>query len=268
MPTDPVPPLPPEVDTNRPSIARIYDHFLGGSANFESDREVGDRALASQPKLRQTVWANRAFLRRVVRYLTAECGISQFLDLGSGVPTVGNVHEIAHQVNPEARIVYVDRDPIAVAHSRYLLADDERVGVVQADLRAVDQVLAAPEVRDRLDLSQPLGLLMVAVLHFIPDSEDPAGIIAQYLARLAPGSYLAISHATLDPDQRSQAEVVDEYAQKVDVTVVIRTPEQLATWVAPLEIVAPGIVPVSMWRPDNEHVEEAVAHAVLARKPS
>lgn len=261
----------PEVDPEQPSPARIYDYWLGGSHNFAADREAGRRAAEAMPTLQAAIRANRAFLRRVVRHLATECGIDQFLDLGSGVPTVGNVHEIARQANPDARVVYVDIDQVAVAHARQLLAGDSQTVAILADLRRPDTVLDHPLTRATLDLDRPVAVLMNAVLHFIPDEHDPAGIIRAYLDAVAGGSYLAISHAAPDLDHASeQTAMVDDYNRTTKATFINRGPEELASWLDGLEIQDPGIVTVDRWHPDAEERSVPIlrTYGVLARKPS
>ena len=259
-----------DVDTELPSPARIYDYWLGGSHNFAADRVVGERAAAAMPTLRAAIMANRAFLHRMVAHLVAQCRITQFLDLGSGIPTVGNVHEIAQRIDPEARVVYVDIDQVAVAHGRQLLADNPRAVAILADLRRPETVLRHPQVRTTLDLDRPVAVLMNAVLHFIPDSEGPDAIVAAYAAALAPGSYLALSHAAPDLDHPTeQAGMIDNYQQSTGVQFIHRTPEQLAAWLVGLDIQPPGIVLVNQWRPDSEEAPAPIlrTYGLLARKP-
>ena len=259
-----------DIDTEMPSPARIYDYWLGGSHNFAVDREVGRRAAEAMPTLRAAIIANRAFLHRMVAHLVAQCRITQFLDLGSGVPTVGNVHEVAQAIDPEVRVVYVDIDPVAVAHARSLLEDNSRANAILADLRRPETVLNHPQVLATLDLTRPVAVLMNAVLHFIPDSEDPAGIIAAYRAAISPGSFLALSHAAPDLDHPTeQAGMIDNYQQSTGVQFIHRTPEQLAAWLGDLEVQPPGIVLVNQWRPDTEGDPAPIlrTHGLLARKP-
>ena len=193
----------------RPSVARLYDFLLGGRHNYAADRELARRVLQAEPNARRLVAANRAFLRRAVRFML-DAGIDQFVDLGSGIPTQENVHEIARRTSPDSRVVYVDHDQDAVAHSRHILSGDPLASAINADLRDPAVVLAHPEVRRLIDFSQPVGVLMVAVLHFVSDDEDPAGVVAAYAGRLAPGSYLVISHATHEPLPDTAARVRDE----------------------------------------------------------
>lgn len=227
------------IDVSQPSAARIYDYFLGGAHNFEVDRLAAAELANLHPAVGLGIRANRSYLRRAVRYLI-EAGIDQFLDLGSGIPTVGNVHEIAHRINPEASVVYVDIEPMAVVHSSTLLADNKWAHAVRADLRQPDEVLAASEVCEHLDFDRPVAVILAGVLQFLPDAEDPAGIIADYRDRLAPGSYLAMSHPTIDPPT----------AQRLRDRYVSRTVEQFAAFFAGLELVEPGIVPMWRWRPE------------------
>jgi hypothetical protein len=260
-----------DIDPDRPSPARIYDYWLGGSQNFAADREAGRRAAEAMPTLRAAIVANRAFLRRVVAHLVAQCRVTQFLDLGSGVPTVGNVHEIAQRIDPEVRVVYVDIDPVAVAHARQLLEGNPRAVAILADLRRPETVLGHPQVRATLDMDRPIAVLMNAVLHFIPDSEDPAGIVAAYSAAVTPGSYLALSHAAPDLDHPlEQAGMVDDYQQSTGVQFIHRTPGQLEAWLGVMEVQPPGIVLVNQWRPDTQEGQGPIlrTHGLLARKPS
>ena len=260
----------PDVDPSQPAPARIYDFWLGGSQNFEADREAGRRAAAAMPTLVAAIRANRAFLGRVVRHLAGECGITQFLDLGSGVPTVGNVHEVAMAVNPGAKVVYVDVDQVAIAHSRHLLKDVDGAEAILADLRRPETVLEHPLVGRTLDLSRPVAVLMNAVLHFIPDEEDPAGIVAAYTGATVPGSYLALSHAAPDlahPDE--QQEMLDDYRRSTKVPFINREPEVIAGWLTGLEIEPPGLVTVDRWHPEPHSTEVSIlrTYGVLARVP-
>ncbi len=256
-------------DIERPSPARIYDYWLGGSNNFAADREVAERAAAAMPTLRAAIWANRAFLRRVVKHLVTEHGITQFLDLGSGVPTVGNVHEIAQGADPSCRVLYVDIDPVAVAHGHSLLADNAQAAVIHADLRHPATVLEHPQLDALLDLDKPVAVLMIAVLHFIPDTEHPQEIVHAYRDAVAPGSYLALSHAAPDlahPDE--QTEMVDDYQRSTKVPFIHRTPEQLAGWIEDgFTVEEPGIVQVNEWHPETERHQQILrTYGLLARR--
>ncbi|NUP47961.1 MAG: hypothetical protein HOW97_11705 [Catenulispora sp.] len=260
----------PDVDPTQPAPARIYDFWLGGSQNFEADREAGRRAAAAMPTLVAAIRANRAFLGRVVRHLAGTAGITQFLDLGSGVPTVGNVHEVAMAVNPDVKVVYVDVDQVAIAHSRHLLKDVPGAEAILADLRRPETVLEHPLVGRTLDLSRPVAVLMNAVLHFIPDEEDPAGIVAAYTRAVAPGSYLALSHAAPDlTHPGEQAEMLDDYRRSTKVPFINREPEEVAGWLAGLQIEPPGLVTVDQWHPEPNSSEVSIlrTYGVLARVP-
>ena len=246
--------VPSSVDLDRPSAARMYDYFLGGSHNFAVDREAAKSVEQIFPGMSGAARANRSFLRRAVRYLLSQ-GIDQFLDLGSGIPTVGNVHEIAQQTNPRARVVYADVEPVAVAHSTALLADNPLADAIQADLRDPDSVLGNEEVRAVLDFDRPIGLLMVAVLHFVPDEDEPAAAIARYREVLAPGSFVAISHASWDgvsQEGRESGEQVNAIYRRTDSPLVLRTGAEVAAFFDGLEVVEPGVVPLSEWRPDSD----------------
>ena len=244
--------VPAGLDLDRPNAARMYDYYLGGSHNFAVDREVAVRAIEAWPDMPRVMQANRAFLRRAVRYLAGQ-GVRQFLDIGSGIPTVGNVHEVARAATPEARVVYVDTDPIAVAHSRAILAGDEYTAVVQADGRDPEALLADAHLRGLLDLDQPVGLLMVALLHFVPDDQDPPGILARYRSLLAPGSYLVVSHASTEgsPDRAP----VQELYRQTPTPIQLRSRADITRLFAGFELVEPGVVYLPEWRP--EYPEDA-----------
>jgi hypothetical protein len=247
------------INTGVPNPARIYDYLLGGKDNFPADREVAEQMLAIAPVAREVVEDNRAFLRRAVEVLTGEAGIRQFIDLGSGLPTQGNVHEIAQAAAPEARVVYVDNDPMVVTHSRALLAGDNTVAI-EGDLRRPDTVLGHPDVRELIDFGQPVALLLLAILHFLPDGEDPFGIVARYADTLPAGSHLAISHGTRDIPERpdlSPEEMADMGAkveqlyQLTTASLVTRTRAEVERFFDGLELLEPGVVEIQRWRPDG-----------------
>jgi hypothetical protein len=241
------------VDLERPSPARLYDYWLGGSLNTAADREAARKVTAAMPEMVQLIRANRSFLRRVVRHLVVERGITQFLDLGSGIPTVGNVHEIAQGVNPEAKVVYVDLDPVAVTHARYVLAGNRNADAIRADLTDPAVVLSSPVVGELIDFAKPVAVLLVAVLHFVPDERDPAGIVRGYVEHMAPGSYLAISHAANPPDapMPGRAAALDDYTSATAVPVTLRNRQQVADLFAATELLPPGIVTLDDWLPDS-----------------
>jgi SAM-dependent methyltransferase len=239
----------------RPSVARVYDYYLGGSHNFESDRAFGRRVVDVYPALPLVLRENRAFLRRVVRQLVAD-GVDQFLDLGSGIPTVGNVHELAHAGNREARIVYVDHDPVAVTHSRELLAGHPRTTVLAADFLDPAEVLEQAVAAGGLDLERPVAVLALLVLHFVPDDRRPAEVMARYLREVAPGSHLAISHSRSDG---APAAVAGQrlYARERSLDPMHpRTAAEVAALFGDLSVLAPGVVAAPAWRPDPPRFDE------------
>jgi hypothetical protein len=260
---------PVEVDVDRPSAARVYDYYLGGSHNFAVDREMARLAVGLWPDLPQIMQANRAFLRRAVRYLASQ-GITQFLDIGSGIPTVGNVHEVAQAAAPDARVVYVDIDPVAVAHSRAILAGDDRTDVVHADLRDVESVLGDSRTARLLDLSRPVGVLMVALLHFVPPEANPAGLLARYRAAMAPGSYLVVSHATHEGQPDEAGEHTALY-QRTGTPMTMRSRAEVDGLFDGFDLVAPGVVFLPSWRPEpgalpDAHPERYSGFAAVGRR--
>ncbi|RKT56992.1 SAM-dependent methyltransferase [Saccharothrix australiensis] len=260
--------VPSSIDLDRPSAARMYDYFLGGSHNFAVDREAARSVERIYPGMSGAARANRSFLRRAVRYLL-EQGVEQFLDLGSGIPTVGNVHEIAQQAAPSARVVYVDVEPVAVAHSTALLADNPLATAIQADVRDPDAVLGHDEVRRLLDPDRPIGLLMVALLHFVPDSDRPHEVVARYRDALPPGSYLAISHGSLEgvpEDALDDSERVQAIYRRTDSPLALRPRDEIAAFFAGLTVVEPGVVSLPEWRPDSDDAYIS-AYVGVGRKP-
>ncbi|HEX6470741.1 MAG TPA: SAM-dependent methyltransferase [Streptosporangiaceae bacterium] len=266
---------PPGVDTTKPSIARVYDYLLGGKDNFAVDREVGEMSLRIMPDGREGPRSNRAFLRRAVRYLAADAGIRQFLDLGSGLPSQGNVHEVAQAVDKKARVVYVDYDPVVLAHARALLAGDYS-DVVLGDLRGPETILNHPAVNAMLDFDQPVALLLLSVLHHIGDDADPAGIVAAYRDAVAPGSHLAISHLHKpSPDlleDRELAELSEEVFRKAFGTSRWRGEEEIRSFFGDWDMVPPGLVPVVDWRPEpgdpgKRYLTYRLVLGGVARKP-
>jgi len=258
-----------EIDPDTPSPARIYDFWLGGSHNFAADREVGRRTAEAMPHLPVAARANRAFLGRVVHHLVADLGLDQLLDLGSGVPTAGNVHEVARAVNPDARVVYVDVDAVAIAHARALLDEVDGCEAILADLRKPDSVLDHPLLRATLDFDRPIAVMMFAVLHFIPDEGGPELIVRDFMESTAPGSYLAISHGVPDlHDPGTQQDAARSYAARTGIPFVTRTPEDVAELLGDLDPVPPGLVSIDEWMPDPlvEPRENPLVYGGLARK--
>jgi SAM-dependent methyltransferase len=241
---------PPGVDIATPTASRIYDYLLGGSHNFAADRAVAEQAVAAMPHLPAVLRENRRFLGRAVRHLVGEVGIDQFLDLGSGIPTAGNVHDVTAGINPAARVVYVDIDPVAVTHSRAILDGHPHAAAVAGDLRRPAEVLADPVVRGLLDLDRPVAVLLVASLHFVADDATAAGVLAQLRDALAPGSHLAVSHAS--DDGRPPAGIRDAQSvyARADTAVTMRSRETLAAMLDGWQPVPPGIVACPRWRPD------------------
>jgi hypothetical protein len=256
------------MDLERANAARMYDYHLGGSHNFAVDREAALATTAAMPWVAAAIRANRAFLRRAVRYAAA-CGISQYLDLGSGIPTAGNVHEIARETHPEARVVYVDNESVAAAHSRSILADDPDADVVETDLRDLDAVLTAPTTRTLLDLDRPVCLLTVAVMHFVPDTDRPAALLARYRDHLVPGSLHVLSHATADHDPDTVARASSTY-RNTSNPITPRPRAEVAAMLGGLELAEPGLVDASAWRPDRASTdgEHAGYWAAVGHLPS
>ncbi len=261
-------------DLSKPNIARIYDYAIGGYSNFAADRAATDAFVAINPDGLLGARANRAFLRRAVAFLAGE-GIDQFLDIGSGLPTVGNVHEVARAIQPAARVVYVDNDPVAVRYSRTILTEDgvTDVAAIEADLRDPTAILAHPRARRLLDLSRPVALILAAVLHFIPADDEALGMVRDLVAALPAGSYLVISHATYDG---ASSETLAQLARLYEATthpLGFRSRAQLAPFFDGFEIIAPGIVFTPAWRPDGSpspftnEPERAAVLAGVGRKP-
>jgi SAM-dependent methyltransferase len=243
-------PAPAEIDRSVPNGARIYDYMLGGKDHFAVDRAAAEQMVAANPAAPRTARANRAFLGRAVRFLAEEAGIRQFLDLGTGLPTQHNVHQVAQVVIPDARVVYVDYDPIVVVHGRALLATTDTVTVVEGDLRRPDEILAHPETRRLIDFDEPMAVLLVAILHFIPDEDDPAGIVARLRDAMAPGSHLVVSHtANESPDEVMAA--AQQGFRLAGAPLTPRTRAGIGRFFDGFDLVEPGLVEVSQWRPET-----------------
>jgi hypothetical protein len=242
--------VPPGVDTKRANIARVYDYLLGGTHNFLADQDLARAMTAVDPNIRAGSRENRAFLGRAVRCLAA-AGIRQFLDIGSGIPTQGNVHEVAQQAAPGARTVYTDVDPVAIAHSKALLDGNPDAEIINADLREPEKILAHPTTRELIDFSQPTGLLLAMVLHFIPDADDPWRIVATLRDALAPGSFIVLSHVENEsrPEKAQAAEKV--YNRSVATSVQMRSRAEILRFFDGFEVLDPGLVYIPQWRPDS-----------------
>ncbi|GAB2950119.1 SAM-dependent methyltransferase [Nonomuraea fastidiosa] len=268
---------PSGIDTSKPSVARVYDYMLGGKDNYEVDRQVAAAALKIAPDAPQAAMANREFLRRTVRYLAGEAGLRQFLDIGSGLPTQGNVHEVAQSVRPGAHVVYVDHDPIVLAHGRALLAVDETTTFVDADAREAEKVMDDPRTRALIDFSEPVGLLLFGILHHLRDEDDPKGVAARYIGRLAPGSHVVISHfhnpGPALPEVSEQAATAERLFNEHLGTGRWRTREEILAYFEGLELLEPGLVPLPEWRPetgDHQAAPGITYHTFVggvARKP-
>ena len=241
--------------------ARVYDYWLGGKDNFEADRIAGEETIAAYPAIRASARANRAFLARSVRYLATEAGIRQFLDIGTGLPTASNTHEVAQSVAPESRVVYVDNDPLVLSHARALLTSSPEgvTAYLDADLRDTDQILEP--ARRTLDFSKPVAVMLIAVLHLVSDADDPAGIIAQLMEAVPAGSTLAISHVPNDMHMGAMSDMSDRLNRLLSQPSTYRSQAQVTGFFTGLELVDPGVVPIQRWRPDTE--EEAAAVAAM-----
>ena len=237
------------LDTSLPHIARVYDYWLGGKDNFAADRQLAEKFMRADPAVTAGVRSNRAFLGRAVHYLVAEAGVRQFLDIGTGIPTANNTHEVAQRANPTARVVYVDNDPIVLTHARALLASDP-AGVtdyVDADLRDTGAILAA--AARTLDFGQPVAVMLIGVLHCIPDEDYPAEIVATLMRAVGPGSYLALSHPAADIHAEEMAAGSAMMNQAMAGTITFRTRAQVAAFFDGLELVEPGLISTPQWRP-------------------
>jgi hypothetical protein len=242
--------VPAEVDTRRANVARVYDYLLGGTHNFLADQDVGRAIVAVEPNSRAVGQANRAFLGRAVRYL-AGTGIRQFLDVGSGIPTQGNVHEVAQDAAPGAHVVYADIDPVAIAHSKAILAGNPGAVIIEADLREPAAVLDRAADTGLIDFSQPVGLMLLAVLHFVKDESEPWGIVETLRDALAPGSYLVVCHGTEEgaPAVAQAAEKV--YQRAVSADLRMRSRADILRFFTGFDLVDPGLVSIPYWRPDS-----------------
>ncbi len=257
------------IDLDRPNAARVYDYMLGGALNYAIDRMFAEQVMAAQPNARDRARINRHWLRRAVRF-GMDQGIRQFLDIGSGMPTVGHVHEVAQELDPEARVVYVDNEPVAVAHSEIVLQDNKYAAMVQADAENPEDVLEHPTTLELLDLSQPVMLIMALFVHFVPDSRRPADMIAAYRDEFADGSYLALSSGTFEGQGEDTTRAVKMY-EKSPTPLTMRTRDELRTLVDGFEILPPGIVFIPEWRPEDpedvgERPEDCGGLALVARK--
>jgi SAM-dependent methyltransferase len=249
MPAEYVSWVPGDVDLSQPNAARVYDYILGGANNFEVDRVFAKQLLATLPDAQSLAQENRGFLRRSVGFL-AEQGVRQFIDLGSGIPTVGNTHEVAQRIDPGARVVYVDNEPVAVAHSELILEDNKNAAILRADVRDVHAVLNDPVTRGLIDFDEPVGILMFAVLHFVPDREDPYRLVSRYRDATVPGSYLIVSHVTSDGRPEFD-DVIEQYRQSAN-PITERDRVEIERMFTGYDLVEPGVVFTRQWRPEIE----------------
>jgi trans-aconitate methyltransferase len=265
------PGLPADLDTTRPHQARVYDYWLGGKDNFAIDREAAERALAAYPGLRRGVRAQRAFLANVVEYLARTQGIRQFLDIGTGIPTANNTHEVAHAVDPDARIVYLDNDPVVLLHARALLTGTRpgTTSYIDADARHTDKILT--EAAALLDFRQPIAILLIGILQLIPDHDDPAGIVARLVEAVTPGSWLAIFHPASDILADQMGEVARQVNANAITPTTLRNRQEVLRFFDGLKLMdPPGLVQVHRWLPDAaapDIGDEIPGYAGLARKP-
>ena len=259
----------PVLDTSTAHPARVYDYWLGGKDNFAADREAGQQALKAYPQLAEAVRSNRAFLARAVGFLTGPAGVRQFLDIGTGIPSANNTHEVAQREAPDSRIVYVDNDPIVLLHAQTLLRSTAAgaCDYIQADLRDPARILS--EAGRTLDFGQPVALMLLAILQFIPDDADPWGLVAQLMAPLPPGSYLVVSHPTDDFNPNRQGESIQRYNERVAEQATLRGHDETVRFFAGLELAEPGVVAVAKWRPhsDVEADRPSSMWCGVARKP-
>lgn len=254
-------------DFRTPSAARMYDYFLGGKDNFQADREAADRVLAAYPESRTLARANRRFVTRAVWYL-AEHGITQYVDLGCGMPTSPTVHEIARQVRQDARVVYVDADPVVASHCRAVCDGDTGLAFVECDIRAPQDILTDWKLEKTIDLAAPVAFLCAAVLHFVPDDDDPKGIVAALRWRMVPGSHLVISHAAADDASKDVLSAIADVYQETTAPAAPRSAEDIAEFFTGLDLVQPGLVDVSQWRSDmRERATKIRLPAGVGRKP-
>jgi hypothetical protein len=258
------------IDMTKPHPARRYDYWLGGKDNFQADRDAAEAIAAVFPHIRTAARENRAFMQRAVSFLAAEAGVRQFLDIGTGLPTANNVHDVAQGIAPESRIVYVDNDPLVLTHARALLTSSPEgaTAYIDADARNPEKILLDPAVRDTLDLSQPVALLLVAVLHFIEDGDDPYAIVKRLVGALPAGSYLVLSHATFDPLDPETIAAMNAVNEGIKPRFCPRTLSEVSRFFDGLQLLEPGIVSVSDWRPEpgpRPTPAEATGYGAVAR---
>ena len=263
----------PDLRLDIPHSARMYDYFLGGKTNYEADREVARKTIEQFPNVAVGARENRLFMNRAARYLAAEAGVRQFLDIGTGIPTSPNLHEVVQQVDPACRVAYADNDPLVLAHARALMTGtpEGATTYVHADFREPAALLESAELHEVLDLERPVALSLVALLHFIPDSDDPHALVARYLDRLPSGSYLMLTHGTMEVLSAAAVEAVIKLYRANNIPLTTRSRAEVERFFTGLELVEPGIQPILDWRPDGTSVapshNEAPIYGAVARKP-
>lgn len=255
---------------DRPNVARMWDYFLGGYHNFAIDRQAAERAIELYPDMPLVARTTRAFLRRAVHFLL-EQGIDQFLDIGAGLPTAGHVHEIAHRTNPAARVAYVDIDPVVIAHSQAILRDATWAIAVQADARRSRELLARSEIRNFLDFRRPIGLLAIAILHFVPDNAEAQAVVQSVTEGIASGSHVVLTHATADAVPSAVAEAGEQNYRRANAPLHFRTHTEVVALLEGLDLVSPGVVYLPLWRPDvddilQEHPERSANYGGIGAK--
>jgi hypothetical protein len=257
------------VDASVPNAARVYDFFLGGKDNYAADRELAQKILTILPDTADVCRDNRAFMQRAVRFLAGQAGIRQFLDIGTGLPTMGNVHEVAQDTASDSRVAYVDYDPVVVAHARALLANDRDVIAIGGDLRSPEAILTDPDVRELIDFSQPVAVLLVAVLHFVTDAGRPYEAVRTLVDALPSGSYLVLTHSTPDDVSDDVTHAMKDVYSGASAQVAPRSFEDIARFFDDLELADPGLVNVTLWRPDlPPHApRRSLIYGGVARKP-
>lgn len=262
----------PDIDTKTPSGARVYDYMLGGTDNYAVDRIAANQAEEMLPGTKAMARNNRRFLERAVRYLAGDCGIRQFIDNGSGLPTQNNVHQIAQAIAPQSRVVYIDRDPVVLRHQKVsALAENENTAFILADARQVDEIMGHPEMLRLINFDEPAAVLYLTFLHFIPDSDDPWGMVRRMMSRLAPGSYLALSHVVSDDAEVRQR--MTEFALSASRGNFgrIRKKQEVREFFEGLDPVEPGLVDITTWHPDGQEEEQSrrwIEFGGVARKPA
>jgi hypothetical protein len=261
----------PGVDAGRANVARIYDALLGGEHNFTVDQDIARTLTSIAPGMRAAAKAHRAFLERMVRFL-ADAGIRQFIDIGSGVPTERNVHEVAREVAPECRVVYVDTDPVAIAHSKSILAEDDKATIIKADLREPEAILGHPEARRLVDFTEPVGLLLLGVLHFIRDEEDPGDLVKRLTRPLVSGSYLTIAHGTYDHQPALVMEAIRRLYTDATAPIRHRGHAEISAYFDGFDLIEPGLVFNPEWRPDgpgplSDQPERSMVYSGVGHKP-